>query len=195
LNHLAHFHLAGSCEGHIVGALLGDYIKGPLRGEWPAPLESGIRLHRRIDAYTDAHPELLPLRAPFPAGQRRLAGVVTDMIFDHLLVRHWSHFHDAGLPQFARDVHAILLRHRALLPAAALAHARRMDEYDLLARYGEAEVVEGALRHIGQRLGCVQAMDAAITLAWRHMDGFEQAFLSFYPQLVDMAAGQRLSAA
>ncbi len=195
MNHLAHFHLAGACDGDVVGALLGDYVKGPLRGQLSAPIENGVRLHRRIDAYTDAHPRLATLRTLFPAGQRRLAGVVTDLLFDHLLVRHWRCFHSAELAQFAREVHAILLRHEAQLPVAALAHVGRMREYDLLLRYGEAEVIDGTLRRIGLRLGCAQAMDAAIVVAWQHDDCFEQAFLEFYPQLVEMAAGQRFNAA
>jgi len=194
LNHLAHFHLAGTREDDIVGALLGDYVKGPLCGQLSAQLENGIRLHRRIDAYTDAHPRLAPLKTPFPAGQRRLAGVVTDLLFDHLLVRHWTRFHDGELSLFAREIHAILLRHQAQLPVAALAHVGRMREYDLLVRYGEAEVIDGTLRRIGLRLGRAQAMDDAIVLAWQHIDRFEQAFLEFYPQLIEMAAVQRVRA-
>jgi acyl carrier protein phosphodiesterase len=50
VNHLAHFHLAGECEHLVVGALLGDYVKGPLTGALPQALERGVRLHRRAES-------------------------------------------------------------------------------------------------------------------------------------------------
>mgnify|MGYP003629303282 FL=1 len=68
MNYLAHFHLAqqlaSRCglderdamqQGLLIGGLLGDFVKGPLRGNYPATWEVGIRLHRRIDALTDSH--------------------------------------------------------------------------------------------------------------------------------------------
>ncbi len=36
MNHLAHFALAGEEEALVIGALLGDYVKGPLAGRLPA---------------------------------------------------------------------------------------------------------------------------------------------------------------
>ena len=45
MNYLAHFHLAGSDNGLIVGALLGDYVKGPLTEQYSAEFLNGIILH------------------------------------------------------------------------------------------------------------------------------------------------------
>ena len=53
MNYLAHFHLAGDDPAMIGGALLGDFVKGSLGGEYHRDLERGIRLHRRIDAFSD----------------------------------------------------------------------------------------------------------------------------------------------
>ena len=62
MNFLAHFHLAWPDEGLVVGGLEGDYVKGQLRGALPAQLEKGIKLHRAVDDFTDAHPLILQLR-------------------------------------------------------------------------------------------------------------------------------------
>ena len=53
MKYLAHFHLAGIDEGLISGALLGDFVKGPLRGDFDAAVERGISLHRNIDAFSE----------------------------------------------------------------------------------------------------------------------------------------------
>jgi acyl carrier protein phosphodiesterase len=187
VNHLAHFHLAGDCEQLVVGALLGDHLKGPLRGAWPRAIECGVRLHRRIDAFTDTHEELRALRRHFGPGERRLAGVVTDLFFDYWLVRHWERFEAAALDAFSARVYAILDRHAAVLPDSAAREARRIVAHDLLCRYGEAGMFEGVLEHIGERLGQPRAMRAAIDTAWTHGDEFERVFLAFYPQLLALA--------
>jgi len=150
VNHLAHFHLAGDCEYLVVGALLGDYVKGPLTGALPQALERGVRLHRRVDAFTDSHERLRALRVHFGPGERRLAGVVTDLFFDYLLTRHWSVSMPRRCATSATRVCAILERHAAALSPPAARQARRIVEYDLLCRYGEVDVLEGALKRLGK---------------------------------------------
>jgi acyl carrier protein phosphodiesterase len=191
VNHLAHFHLAGDSEELVVGALLGDHVKGPLRGALPPAVEHGVRLHRRIDAFTDAHPGLRALRRHFGAGERRLAGVVTDMLFDHVLALHWDRFASVALDAFSARVYAILARHAATMPGTAAREARRIVAHDLLRRYRDAEMVEGVLEHIGERLGQQPAMRAAIATARAHGEEFEAVFLRFYPELLALARAER----
>ena len=69
MNYLAHFHLAARLasergeegDGLLIGALLGDYVKGPLRGDYPDDWEEGIRLHRRTYRQSP-HYQRLPAR-------------------------------------------------------------------------------------------------------------------------------------
>jgi acyl carrier protein phosphodiesterase len=65
MNYLAHLHLGGQEPDALLGSLYGDFVKGPLRGQWPAKVEAGIRLHRRIDAFTDSHAQVLAAKARF----------------------------------------------------------------------------------------------------------------------------------
>lgn len=191
MNHLAHFHLCGDSEELIVGALLGDYCKGPLRGEHPMHIEHGVRLHRRIDAFTDSHPALADLRRQFDRGPRRLAGVVMDVYFDHFLARHWGRFESRNLRDFCRHVYAALERHHARLPEAGQRHLQRMQEHELLPRYAELAVVEATLNRIGTRLGLATQMTAAFTRARVIESSIEDVFLAFYPQAIAEAIAFR----
>ncbi len=187
MNHLAHFHLAGECEHLVLGALLGDYVKGPLTGALPHALERGVRLHRRVDAFTDGHERLRALRVHFGPGERRLAGVVTDLFFDYLLTRHWERFHAPALRDFSTRVCAILERHVAALPPPAARQARRIVEHDLLCRYGE---VAGAGRHAGAPGGgaAAAADDACSHRGGVVADrGIRGGVPRFYPQLIEIA--------
>ncbi|KKM01805.1 hypothetical protein LCGC14_1790730, partial [marine sediment metagenome] len=49
MNYLAHIYLSGDHPEVMVGGLLGDFVKGPLRGQLPRAIEEGIALHRKID--------------------------------------------------------------------------------------------------------------------------------------------------
>jgi len=57
MNFLAHSFLAFSDE-QIVGQFLQDFIKNKERFSFPVGIQEGIRMHREIDTFTDAHPEI-----------------------------------------------------------------------------------------------------------------------------------------
>src|SRR5690606_29370775 len=110
---LAHFALvlpadarldAATREGRIIGALLGDFVKGPLKGEWPSPWEQGIRLRRHIDALSDRHPQRLLAARLLPADYRRYAAIVLDVVGDQQLSRHWRRLHGGELAPFAEGI-------------------------------------------------------------------------------------------
>lgn len=152
MNYLAHLLLSGPDPDWRLGGLLGDFVKGPLRGERPAAIETGIRLHRRIDATTDDHPAYRDSLSLLDPHWRRYAGIVLDIWFDHLLNRQWSHWCPQPLEQFCdqcwRDFHA---RSR-YIPPRALAFMQRAEEYRLLENYRDPAVIQRTLERVGQRL-------------------------------------------
>jgi acyl carrier protein phosphodiesterase len=187
MNHLAHFHLAGDSELRIVGALLADHLRGAVDSRLAPELAHGVRLHRRIDAFTDAHPCLRALRARFPGVERRLSGIVLDLHLDRALARHWYRFHPAALAEYSAGVYGVLERHAAELPPAARLHAARMREHDLLPRYADQQVVSAALARIGERLGMGEAMRDADQRARGLGVEIEAGLLEFYPQAIEIA--------
>ncbi|MDZ7686312.1 MAG: hypothetical protein U5O39_16030 [Gammaproteobacteria bacterium] len=68
LNHLAHFRVAHPERGLIVGGLLGDFVKGRLKGEYPARIErrhSSASRSRCFHGPARHHPpRRQPIRAP-----------------------------------------------------------------------------------------------------------------------------------
>lgn len=191
MNYLAHFHLASRAgtasdrQALIVGALLGDFVKGPLRGDWPADWERGIALHRRIDALTDSHDEVIALLETLPPGYRRYGGIMLDVCFDYCLSRHWRHFHDTELSEFTQQVYRVLAGVEAQLPAPARRQAQRLRRYDVLCQMGNWQTVDGMLTRIGQRLRRANPLDASAAVLQQHLPAVEQRFMRLYPQLLD----------
>jgi len=193
MNYLAHFHLARANDAWIIGALLGEYVKGPLTGAWPPAWEQGIRLHRQIDAFSDQHATRLQFARLLPAEYRRYAGIVLDVYCDYLLSLHWQSFHDEALTHFAARVYALLTQHMVRLPPPAERMAQRLIDYDVLCIYHRWDTVAGALERIGQRFARANPLHRAGLELRQYLPQAEQIFLEFYPALI--AQTELLSAA
>jgi acyl carrier protein phosphodiesterase len=183
MNFIAHFHLAWPHEGLIAGGLEGDFYKGPLRGDIAWDVEQGIRLHRAIDAYTDAHPALARARAQFPAELRRYAGVLQDLSFDYYLSKHWDQFSDMPLTTFNEGIYRVLRDRMVHLSAPSRAMADRLVQYDILNRYDDWATVTATAERIGERFKRYNPFVGIETTLTPLRESLERSFLDFYPDL------------
>lgn len=151
MNHLAHLLLSGPDPALRAGGFLGDFVRGRLDDRFPARVEAGIRLHRFVDARTDAHPLVREAVALFPPSQRRWAPVALDVWFDHLLAGDFERHAGAALRPFARRACADLEAHAGLMDPVARRFLKRLVDAELLERYAERETVSGVLRRLAGR--------------------------------------------
>lgn len=153
MNYLAHLLLAGPQAASQLGAMLGDFVKGPLDsvGRRLAPeIVAGIALHRRIDSFADAHPAFRASRHRVSAQRRRFSGVMVDMFYDHFLARHWRQFSALPLEVFTARTYALLSNNPSLLPPRLAQALPRMQAADWLASYRRIEAIGEALDRIGR---------------------------------------------
>jgi acyl carrier protein phosphodiesterase len=153
VNFLAHLQLAGADENLRMGAMLGDFVRGraALEGFTPG-VRAGIQLHRRIDSYTDALPEIAALRAWFPGDFRRYAGIIIDLGIDHELARNWGRWSRQTLEAFDGDVREMLDRRADEVPAELWRFMDYADRRGLFAAYRDRAEILYSLRGIGRRL-------------------------------------------
>ncbi|MEH6605289.1 MAG: ACP phosphodiesterase [Pseudomonadales bacterium] len=190
MNYLAHFHLAGTNENYIVGALLGDFVKGSLAGsELPAEINTGIKLHRQIDGFTQRQPSVD--KKTYDGQWRRYGGILEDVISDYFLSRAWSDYHPRQLEQYADDVYHILQTNNHHLNEKALNFAQRMSEYNLLCRYRDWSSIDRTLTSIGQRLKRDNPLHQAADYLWPHRAQLEDNFHADYPALITFATQWR----
>lgn len=152
MNYLAHLYLARHSGPAMLGALLGDFVKADITGQFDAPTATEILLHRRIDTYTDTHPITQEARELFTNGKRRYAGILLDVFYDHLLSTKWAAYSEVALPEFIRQFYVILDSHRETLPGHLADIAPRMIHQDWLGSYGDFQGVEIAVHRISTRL-------------------------------------------
>lgn len=144
--------LAWPNEELMVGGFLGDFVKGPLRGDLPAPIESGVKLHRRIDAQSDRHESMLTIKSNLPNYWARYAGIVADLYCDHLISNPKSELLSTPPTDFADNCYQTLSKHQYLFSEKANWVFNRMRQGRWLERYGELEFTLASLERIGQRL-------------------------------------------
>lgn len=162
MNFLAHLWLADRSATSMAGAVLGDVVRGADLSAYPPEIAAGIRLHRRIDAATDRHPQVVAARAGFAPGQRRYAGIVLDLVCDHLLARDWREHAGEPLPAFCQRAAGEVAAAGAWF-AQAGARSPEADAFArLLQSYAAPEGIDHAVRRVARRLRQPQALvDAA----------------------------------
>lgn len=189
MNYLAHLHLGGPGREDRLGSLYGDFVKGSA-DVWPAGIAAGIRLHRRIDVYTDDHPLVIRAKTRLPAARRRVAGLLVDVFFDHCLARLWHDYAEQPLPDFIADCYQTLLEEPELPPRLARI-APLMARQDWLGSYRDFAVLERVVEGMARRLSRPELLAGAFAELDAAYDGLLADFRDFYPQLQAFAAAER----
>ncbi|HLD68758.1 MAG TPA: ACP phosphodiesterase [Pseudomonas sp.] len=182
MNYLAHLHLGGPQPAQLLGSLYGDFVKGPLAGAYPPAIEAAIRLHRRIDVFTDDHPLVRQAKARFPSARRRYAGIVLDIFFDHCLALGWTDYAAEPLPAFTARVYQVLAGEPELPPRLAQI-APLMAAQDWLGAYRDFAVLERVLQGMSRRLSRPEGLIGSMAELERLYEPLRDDFRAFYPEL------------
>lgn len=185
MNYLAHLYLADYTQTSLAGSVLGDAVKGRLNGEYPPTVEQGIRLHRRIDTFTDTHPGVQAACAHFEPPYRRYAGILLDIYFDYLLVQRWPRLPAPPLQQFAHEISAKLW---AEWPYVPLTRERMANFPDVLLSYGTPDGIKTALQRVANRAKRNNPMAGALPVLQANHSALASAFDAFFPELEFFAA-------
>jgi acyl carrier protein phosphodiesterase len=192
MNHLAHVVLAGPQPGLRLGAFLGDHVRGRLAlSQLPPEWAAGVMLHRRIDSISDAHPQVRELLSQLDSPWRRYGGIIFDVLFDHMLVRHWQSFGPAPLPRLAGQIDDLLARHATELPDRLVLFSRWARESGLWMRYGERDMIDEIFRRLARRHGRPGPLAEGITLLDAMGKEIEGAFLVLFPDLLEQVGKER----
>ena len=188
MNFLAHFVLAQSTDASRVGALLGDFVCGTpesLIGKFPDEVIKGIVLHRLIDRLTDDHPIFLDCKKWLRDDRRKFAGIVIDIFFDYFLTKHWERFGEGDLTKYIEDLYLLIERRAVWLTPELREIAPRMRAEDWLNSYCSIEGLGLTFRRMSRRRDFLAPIIGAEQDLKAHYQNFENAFLKFYPDLVE----------
>jgi acyl carrier protein phosphodiesterase len=168
----------------VAGGFLGDFVKGPIGPELPPGLALGVRLHRRIDAFSNRHPAIQGSCNRFAGPLRRLAPVLVDIIADHCLAKHWEQFSNEPIAAFTARTYDGIASHERWLPDHGHRFLSYMRDEDLLAGYARFEAMHRALCSVTRRLDREHLNADMLSATEANLPGLEADFLGYFPELV-----------
>ena len=183
MNFLAHCALGARSDALLVGGFLGDFVKGPVPETLPQAVQDGIRLHRRIDAYSATEPHIRASIARLPAALRRFTPPFVDLLADHLLALDFAAQHGEPLRTFSARVYRAIGAHRAWLRPEAAHFFDMMQDTDLFERYRDFASVERAFARLMKRLRREDATRPIVAQASACYDDLARDFAIYYPNL------------
>ncbi len=136
----------------VAGGFLGDFLKGPVPEHLPPALARGVRLHRRVDAYSNANAAIRRSCGRFPASLRRLAPALVDVLADHVLAGRWAHYHGAPLEEFSQLTYTQIAASEPHLGADGRRFFSWMQDTNLLKSYETWESTSRGMRSVTRRL-------------------------------------------
>jgi len=189
MNFLAHFQVSPQMPEAIVGAFLGDFVRGDVSQnvDLTPTIRQSIMLHRYVDGFTDSHPIWQRSAGRLVSERRRLAGIIIDVIYDHYLCLHWDEFSKVPLEEFVEFCYESLLSRMQMMEVNARRVVRRMRDHDWLASYHEIEGIELAFRRLSYRSRALEGIEHASIDFRAHYDELEADFVEYYPLLQQFA--------
>ncbi len=185
MNFLAHLYLAGNEEELILGNFIADSVKGSRYKDYPERVAQGIMMHRAIDFFADTHPVYLRTAHRFSGKHGKFSGVITDMLYDHLLAYNWSDFSDMPLEQFSKKMYTILLKYQNDMPEKSKIILHYMSKYDWLLSYSKTSGLERALRGLSERMKYYHPMNEAVQDIEEHRSAYTTDFRKFFPLILE----------
>lgn len=188
MNILAHGYLSNRNTDLLIGNFIGDFIKGdpasPRHDLTPGEI-AGIRLHRAIDTFTDAHPDVAAVRELLRPRCHKYAGAAVDIFFDHFLAKNFQELTGEPLIEFTLSFYQTLQHNVSRLPPSAARMADYMIRHDWLTNYQFMEGIDRSLKGVSRRTTYPSGLDTAIVDLEQYYDQITRHFTYFWPALVE----------
>lgn len=180
MNFLFHMLLSGNDDHILVGNFMGDFVKGPLAERFPARINQGITLHRRIDSFASRSELFQQSRRRLDSYYGLYRGVMVDLFYDHFLVTEWSNWSDEPLNDYLVRTRAIITLHQEELPERLQKFVPVIFE-ELLPSYGEVNGIGRALERMSRRVLRPNPLAGGEVELERHFDDLRSDFQGFMP--------------
>lgn len=183
MNFLAHLYLSQASDELMFGNYIADGVRGKLEGRFPEKVIEGIRMHRAIDDFTDAHPVFKQSCMRLYDKYDKYAWVIVDIFYDHFLAANWHEFHPQTLKEFSSNTYLMLGEKTELMPEKSKRFFHYMTEYDILFNYSKTEGIQRVLSGMARRARFQSNMEKATDDLVRDHQVYEKDFRLFFPEL------------
>jgi acyl carrier protein phosphodiesterase len=183
MNFLAHIYLSGNSNEIRLGNFIGDYVKGGEHKNYPTLVQKGILLHRKIDSFTDSHPIVRKHKLLFQHKYRKYAGIVTDIIYDHMLAHDWHKFSEVNFDEFVETTHDWLLNYLDSMPLEMKKFVPNFIRNNWLKAYTSIEGIQSVLIGMSKGTSLPAEHEYAILVFRKHYEEIRHDFFNYFEKL------------
>ncbi|MBW8360819.1 MAG: ACP phosphodiesterase [Kaistella sp.] len=180
MNFLAHSYLTFTDE-QIVGQFLEDFIRNKDRFSFPEKIGQGITLHREIDTFTDAHPEIHEAKKIFSPLVRLYSGAFVDVAFDYFLANSLP---EKTLRKHSDMVYRVLRTHEHIFPENFKIMLDSMEKDNWLYHYRDERGIGFSFRNVLNKAKYLDKNLAVFEVFQNNKPQLKDHFELFFPDLL-----------
>jgi acyl carrier protein phosphodiesterase len=186
MNYLGHAVLSFGDADVLTGNMIGDHVKGKLPLEkFPPGIKKGIVLHRKIDAFADAHPATQRAKIWFREVYGLYSGALMDTLYDHFLANDPGIFNSENdLLDFTQTTYRQLEQNAAWLPEKFTAYFSHMKQHNWLYHYRTLQGVQRSLQGLSRRAAYMPPVDTAYQIFVTNYYQLAQCYYEFIDDAV-----------
>ncbi len=169
----------------MVGNFIGDFVKGNQFEDYSPDIQSGIKLHRDIDRFTDSHLIVRKSKKRLRDKFHHYAPVIVDIFYDHFLAKNWSKFSAINLKEYTENFYKMIDKYQDLIPQEVNHMLVYMREKNWLYNYQFIEGIDRSLKGMSRRTKFDSKMGEASNSLRTDYAAFEKDFFDFFPHLQD----------
>ena len=186
MNFLAHSYLSFS-EEQLVGNMIADFVKNRDVARLPESIQKGIKLHRAIDTFTDAHPLIHEAKAPFRPLVRLYSGAFVDVAFDYFLANDTAENSQREWQEHSQRVYAVLRRYEEFLPEVFKKVLDKMQKDDWLYNYRNEWGIEYSFRNVVNKAQFLDKTTNVFPAFLANKDFLREKYEIFFPEIKSFA--------
>ncbi len=193
MNFLAHIYLSFGDDEITLGNFIADSIRGNKYKHLPERVQKGIKLHRHIDTFTDAHPTVRKSTKRLHENYSHYSGIIVDIFYDHFLAKNWQNYSDIPLDTFVDNFYDLLENNYEILPDATRHMMPYMIADNWIFNYSKMEGISRVLNGMNRRTKNRSKMNFAILDLETYYVEFEKEFTIFFEELISFSKQKYIS--
>ena len=183
MNYLAHAHLSFGLPQILIGNMISDFVKGKKQYDFSPMIQKGIRLHRSIDSFTDAHPIYRKSKHRLHEKYGHYSGVIMDIFYDHFLAKNWKTYSDENLEDYAANFYQLLRDNYDILTDRIKGMMPYLIARNWFVSYSTLSGLEMILFQMDHRTKNRVAMHESMVELQQFYTEFENEFTLFFEEL------------